>query len=764
MPLRSLRLPVIGSTWACARFGKLTRARGGRLLAFVFLGVALGARGVLGADPVVPSAPSTPTTPVVPSAASGASPEAPVIPGYGPNEALPMGPLGPNDLPQMELIPNGINPPVYQPPGQGLGSSGGPLVVQSALPVDIKTLKYKVSAFSIKYGPIKNPPHPGLPPAATLANFPVTLGQSPEKDGGLVGPGAGIRDVPITLSQVKTPETFSGDALQAIYFSLVAQINKKGIYGVFVVVDPDQINPSTGEDLRKNSTALTLLVYASEVRKVRTIVKPVGKPPFKTPPSSIDDPKYSRITKDSPLQPPLKEQPGSLLDRGSLQDYLDRINRFPGRRVDVAVTASGEGAGVILDYIVHVERPAIFAFDQTSNTGTEASGTWRTRLGVEARQLTGYDDIIDASYERSLSSDTYSAFGSYQITPLFPDKLKIKAYGGYGRFFAEDVGFDQAQFIGSSGTAGLLAIYTPYYFKGFPIDIIGGLEYKNVDISDVGAFPQEGKTNFLTPILGVSTDKTTDEYSFFGNLQIQPNLPGVIGTNSDELQKMGRFDVSRDFIIGKYNFGGSVFLEPLLFHKQWAAYEQEADEAKRKGFWHTVTQAQELAFLFHGQYTFDDKRLIPQYEDVIGGFASVRGYPEAYTSGDNSVVFNGEYRFHLPRILKPADTDRPDDPNKPPPPPPRFAFRPPSILGRPDLDVVLRAFYDFGYVENNNLLESTEANRTLMSVGAGVEVQVLRYLNLRLDIGFPLIAVTDKTSRPTSVGSERLSFVGVLSY
>ena len=78
--------------------------------------------------------------------------------------------------------------------------------------------------------------------------------------------------------------------------------------------------------------------------------------------------------------------------------------------------------------------------------------------------------------------------------------------------------------------------------------------------------------------------------------------------------------------------------------------------------------------------------------------------------------------------------------------------------------MVLRAFYDFGYVQNNDLLQSTEADRTLMSVGAGVEVQVLRYLNLRLDVGFPLIAVTDKTSRPTSVGSEHLSFVGVISY
>ncbi len=744
-----------------------------------------------GADPVVPSAPAAPTTPAgpssAPSAPSGASPEAPAtVPGYGPGEGLPAGAFGPGDQPQMELIPNGMTPlpPLPFAPAQDFGAAA-PLVPQTPSNVDIKTLKYKVSKFTVKYGG-KLSPDPRLPSAQALADTPITLSEagpaaapaaspagSPaaappagggERYSGLAGPGAGVRDVPVTLSQVKSPEIFSGDALQAIYTAIVGQINKRGIYGVFVVVDPDQINPSTGEDLRKDKTELTLLVYASTVKQVRTIVKPVAKWPFKAASTSIDDPKYHKITARSPLQPPGKGKPGSLLQKAWLQDYVNRINRFPGRRVDVAITAAGQDAEVILDYIVHTERPPIFVFDQTSNTGTEASGTWRTRVGLELRQLAGLDDLLDASFETSLSSSTYSAFGSYQITPIFPDKLKLKLYGGYGRFTAEDVGFDQAQFIGKSGTVGLLAIYTPFYFKGFPLDLIVGLEYKNVDITNVGFQAQEGKTNFLLPIVGVSTDRTTELYTVFGSLQIQPNLPGVIGTDNDQLQNMGRFDVDRDFIIGKYSFGGSFFLEPIIFRKRWAAFQDEPDPAKRKAFWPVLTEAHELSFLLHGQYTFDDKRLVPQFEDVIGGFASVRGYPEAYTSGDDSIVANVEYRLHLPRLLKPYDTNAPADPAKPPPVPPRFALRPPSILGRPDLDVILRAFYDVGYTKNNRIAETLEADRTLMSVGVGAEVQVSRYLNLRLDWGFPLIGVSDKTSRPVTVGSSRISFVGVISY
>ena len=731
-----------------------------------------GAAWLVRAEPVVPSAPSVPSVPSVPagpstpgvSAVPGAgSGENSVIPGYSPGEALPSLPGGGTDLPQMELIPPGQTPlqPVPNLPNLNLGNAG-PLVAQPAQSVDLKNLKYKVSKFTVRYGPAKNPPHPGLPPAQTLAETPITLGETEGADRAYVAPGAGVRDVPVVLARFNAPETFSGDALQAVSLGISGVVNKKGIFGIFVFPDPDQINASTGEDLRNGGTELTLLVVASEVRQVRTIVKPVPKPPFKGVATTVADPKYRKITLDSPLKPAEDGQPGSLLRSAALQDYLDRINRFPGRRVDAAVSASGEGGGVVLDYIVHAEEPGVFVFDQTSNTGTQASGQWRTRLGFELRQLTGLDDLLDGSFETSLSSATYSAFGSYQFTPIFPDKLKIKVYGGYGKFLAEDVGFDLAAFRGESATVGLLAIYTPYYYKGFPIDLLAGAEYKYVDIKDVRG-GVEGSTNFLLPLVGVSTDKATDLYTAFANAQVQVNLPDVAGTDNAQLQNMGRLNVDRDFVIGRYSLGGSFFLEPLIFRKAWKAFEEEPDGDKRKAFWKKVNTTQELAFQLHGQYTFDDKRLIPQFEDVIGGFVSVRGYPEAYTAGDDSIVFNAEYRYHIPRMLKPYDTDVKGEPD--PAKAPKFALRPPTILGRPDLDVILRVFYDVGYVENNNLQASLEANRLLSSVGVGAEVQVSRYLNLRLDWGFVLSAVDDqKTSRPVSVGSNRLSFVGVISY
>ena len=739
-----------------------------RVILMLYLAcVVQRARALDPSVPAVPAGPSTPAVPAVPtSGASGAglSPDTPSLPGYSPGEGLPNLPGGANgDVPQMELIPPGQKPLEPEPllPNLNLGTAQ-PLVAQPAQAVDVKALRYKISKFSIKYGPPKNPPHPGLPPVQALADTPVVLGESKEPGVDYVGAGAGNRDVPVVLSKFKAPETFSGDALMSIRDGLVADMNKRGIVGVFVLPDPGQIDASTGNDLRGGSTELTFLVYASEVKQVRVFVKPVPKFPFKGVATTVADPKYQKIVRDSPLQPAEDGQPGSLLRSGVLNDYVTRINRFPGRHVETFLDASGDPGGVVLDYSVHVEKPPIFVYDQTSNTGTEASGTYRTRFGFELRQLAGLDDLLDASFETSLSSATYSAFGSYQITPIFPDKLKIKAYGGYGKFLAEDVGFDLAAFRGESATAGLLAIYTPYFYKGFPIDLIAGAEFKYVDISDVRG-GQEGKTNFLLPLVGISTDKATELYAAFANFQVQFNLPDVAGTSNDQLQNMGRLAVDRDFVIGRYSLGTSFFLEPILFRKSWKAFESETDADKRKPYWKKVQTAHELSFLVHGQYTFDDKRLIPQFEDVIGGFVSVRGYPEAYSAGDDSFVFNAEYRYHIPRSLKPYDTNQTGEPD--PSKAAKFALRPPTILGRPDLDFILRAFYDLGYVKNNNLQASLEANRFLTSVGVGAEVQVSRYLNLRLDWGFPLNAIDDqKTSRPVTVGSSRISFVGVISY
>ena len=58
-----------------------------------------------------------------------------------------------------------------------------------------------------------------------------------------------------------------------------------------------------------------------------------------------------------------------LLRKNELDDYIFRLNRHPGRRVDLALSTGAEVGGVTLDYLV-AENKSTYVYGQISNTGT----------------------------------------------------------------------------------------------------------------------------------------------------------------------------------------------------------------------------------------------------------------------------------------------------------------------------------------------------------------------------------------------------------
>ena len=62
------------------------------------------------------------------------------------------------------------------------------------------------------------------------------------------------------------------------------------------------------------------------------------------------------------------------------------------------------------------------------------------------------------------------------------------------------------------------------------------------------------------------------------------------------------------------------------------------------------------------------------------------------------------------------------------------------MYGRPDWDLILRVFSDAAQVMASEEIDS-EPDETLLSVGAGVEMLLLRNLSLRLDAGHVLRTV-----------------------
>ena len=586
---------------------------------------------------------------------------------------------------------------------------------------------FPIERFVLKYGR----EHPIAPTPLELGGVEVTLGLEGRT---YLESGHGA---PVTI---KLADTFGGEmrfsepALRQIFAALVNYLNGRGIYGVYVVPSREEIEMITGQDVRSpENHSLTLVVWTSEVADVRTIAKGSRVAADAT----INNPVHHQIAANSPLMSASGTQHGSLFQKLQLDDYLRRLNRQPGRRVDAAISSAGESGRVTLDYLVNENRPW-FAYAQISNTGTAATDRLRERLGFVNNQLFNRDDIASFDYITSNLSKANAVFGSYSIPVVYPDRVRVRGYGSWGDFNATvspssiaGTAVAPDKFTGVSWLAGIEVIASPWSFHNVAVDFVAGVATQHVSVNNETA-KLEGTADLVTPYFYLRAERDTDLYNFNASVGFETNLKN---TPADELVRLGRSDTSSDYNLVRAEFAGSFFLDPML--------NRTADPKS----WNRTVLAHELAFTFRAQSALGQGRLIPQKEQAIGGFFTVRGYPESVVSGDSYYTASAEYRYHLPRALRPASVQedagtpaaKQEDPNtlfgRP------FNYRPPQPFTRPDWDLIFRGFVDTGYTEVNlgSLPPRPEdRNHSLLSVGAGFELQLFRNLNFRADLGMAL--------------------------
>lgn len=243
--------------------------------------------------------------------------------------------------------------------------------------------------------------------------------------------------------------------------------------------------------------------------------------------------------------------------------------------------------------------------------------------------------------------------------------------------------------------------------------------------------------------------------SMDGSIIIESNI-NSIGEN-EQNGTLGRGNLDAKWQLLKGHFHSSAFLEPLIFGSGW----------KDRSTWRSSTLAHELDFNFRFQQTLGNERLIPQETFIAGGLNSVRGYPEFVASGDSGVVMNLEYRYHLPRSLKPySEIKNSENPKEPPSGLfDNFNLRPPYVYGRPDWDLILRGFFDYGYTKVNDK-SFGEEDLTLKGAGVGVELQFFSNLNIRLDWGVVLETLERGGSAidDAEAGDSRFHFITTLSW
>jgi hypothetical protein len=509
---------------------------------------------------------------------------------------------------------------------------------------------------------------------------------------------------------------------------------------------PQDIGASSGRDLRPpERTALRLVILVNRLVEQHTI----ATGPYVADDERVDNPDNARIVENSPAQV------GEILHKQDLDDYVARLNRQPGRWVDATVGASAEPAGAKLEYRVAEGRPWT-AYVQASNTGTQDTSSWRERFGFTHTQLTGRDDILTLEYITGDFTDVNAFYGSYDSPIPFPwlraDRLRGSVDGQWSDYDASDVGFENSRFKGSQWTAGGRVTGNVYQYHDFFADLFAGAHYQHFDANShvVEDFGERGSVDFFFPEVGAVLERRTELSRIFGSVSGAFNVADIAGTTRQDLNggcperpdcaPLGRTNVHDPNVnLLRWEAGTSFFMVPLLFPAK------EPDAALP-----ATALSNEIFLSFRGQYT--EQRLIPALEEVAGGLETVRGFRQAFIAGDRVYLARAEYRVHVPRLLSPREPFEL---------PWYGAFRvaPDSVTGRPDWDLILRAFYDWGRVELEDEKDENTADRsTLSGTGVGMELQLPGDFVFRFDYGLALTRVTAPGGADTDKFDHQLYF------
>lgn len=614
-------------------------------------------------------------------------------------------------------------------PVMGQGEPGAGVAASAA------GASYLVSSIRIEF--VRE--NPGNPAGYSLMDVPIALSRVGDAFEPAEEEGAATR---ITLGEFASrgDVRLTEQGLASLSPALLRRLRGMGYVGVYVTPDPSQFRVEGGHvvDARDaGDTSLTLLVTLGLVTRVQTSA--VGDRFDPEDDRLINNPKHDWMRELSPVKATGDGPPGSdVIQQDALDEYTFRLNRHPGRRVDVSVATPGETPGdVQLNYVVTENRPWLL-FAQVSNNGSASTSHWREHFGFVHNNLTNADDVFTVDYQTANFNEVHSISASYERPIEVLDRVRWKLDGSWYSYRASDLGQQDVNFRGEGWDLGAHVIWNFFQDRDLFLDLLAGVRYKNLRVNNDAAFVS-GHNQFFEPDVAIRLERHRDDSRTDAQLTASFNIPGV-ATDAGTIDALGRSNADDDFAILRLDASHSFYLDPLF----------RDEGAPGGGLVH------ELSFQVHGQESFG-ARLIPNEEDIAGGLYTVRGYPQAIVAGDDVIIGTAEYRFHLPQALSPKQ-----DPDK------FFGYdwrwRPQYAYGPTDWDLVFKGFIDAARVLNSSRL-SFEANSTLVGAGVGVELSLSRRVSLRADFGIALKPLDDANGVSiVDNGHSELHFVATFVY
>lgn len=618
------------------------------------------------------------------------------------------------------------------------------LAITTGASADDTAVAGTISAVEVRFQPAD---HPKLPSAEAIGALKVALMHDGTRLFSVSDAPQNARPTTLTINQLPG-YSLSAGATDAVQQQVVKHINDSGVGAVACRLSV----PKTG-----TSGTATINIVAGTISKVsgrssdpaasqsRTALRIAAESPIHGAPAAdpvqaaavapVEDP--IPVAQDAPAtvpavaapsakgapaaDPPVAAAktptPAQLLDAAEVDEYLARLNRFPGRSVAATISAGDDPATLLLDYLVGDEK-TFTVFGEVSNFGTESTSKWLEQFGAYITQLTNNDDILNVSVLTGNFQDTTLSVNGYYDARVGSSKVfRWRVTGNYGNYTAADVGFVSQNFTGTTWGAQVDGIWNCYQKGSFFLDLDLGFRYWSASTQNTffGFLLADGSSNFLTPTLSLNAFDMKPLSGFQASIGAD-----YTDSTADQIQldELGRLDTSPSWVTLFGSASYSFYLDPLI----------SSDWSKRT----MKSPVHEVTLRGSGQWAFN-YRLTPLAMSTLGGYYTVRGYPQSAIAGDSAVTGSAEYRLHLPRAFKPAPAGRfADQP---------FRWAPDSNNGAlPDWDLALVGFFDAGAVWQSQAL-SYEENATLMGAGVGLELGIRQNVKIVAEYGWALKAL-----------------------
>jgi len=365
-----------------------------------------------------------------------------------------------------------------------------------------------------------------------------------------------------------------------------------------------------------------------------------------------------------------------------LENNLAWLNRNPFRKINLLLSP-GNTAGTTDVELVVKDRLPVNVTLGADNTGTKFTERTRMFAGASVGNLWGQDHRATYQYITTVNPDVFSGHVGSYIAPL-PWKHELFVYGGWAKVRAD------------MPTPGLKT------------------EGTNWQVSPRYVIP-------IHPMYGDITEQITFGYDFKRtNNGILYNTLSLSSTFADINQFMAAYMLN--YRVGRLRllFDLELYGAPCkITHYQTTPDYQAIRPFAKPEYLYGKTMLigwvdLPANFLFKGSLEGQATawNLLPSEQFGLGGHDSVRGYQERVYNADDAVLLSAEVfspSVQWKKKISPAKND-----------------------------LKFLAFIDYGWGKLHQASVGEKSSEWFLGIGPGVRYSYLTYINLKVDLGFPL--------------------------